>query len=491
MFREVHTQAIEERASAPEIRALLQRYRGLADPSGTVTYDRFNLSILDDYRDHMMVLVANGDGDFMYMHYGRNVVSGAGTDMTGRRISELPMDIATFSSESYQRALAEGIPLYTVHRSAGAVKVSLWERLVLPVKSASGQHFIFVFTKALQFREELLSAILDSSQNGIIALEAIRGPDGSVDDAIIVTANRSACEICGHSSEALIGASALTVLPILRRSTVWTRCLEAITDGQSSNIEAHARIGGRDHWFQVSLAPLRDGVAMTFADVTELKLANLTLQSRAATLAVEIGRERAAAEMLTSEISRQKERQSELQHMADTDPMTGLLNRRSFQNRLEAIYAKARTTGQPICLAIVDLDHFKVINDSYGHPAGDAVIKAAAERLMSRIRREGDVVARIGGEEFAIVLDNARLEGAVRVAEALRLAIAEGPVALPDGRVTALTASIGVAEWLKSEDIEALFNRADEALYAAKGMGRNRVEIARRNSLRTEVGIAA
>ncbi len=291
--------------------------------------------------------------------------------------------------------------------------------------------------------------------------------------------------------DALIGASALTVLPILRRSTVWSRCLEAITEGQSSNIEAHARIEGRDHWFQVSLAPLRDGVAMTFADVTELKLANLALQSRAATLAVEIGRERAAAEMLNSEISRQKERQSELQHMADTDPMTGLLNRRSFQNRLEASYAKARTSGQPLCLMIVDLDHFKAINDGFGHPAGDAVIKAAAARLMSRIRREGDVVARVGGEEFAIVLDNARLEGAVRVAEALRLAIAEGPVALPDGRVTALTASIGVAEWLKSEDIEALFNRADEALYAAKGMGRNRVEIARRNALPINTDVAA
>lgn len=483
MFHEVHTEGIAERARTPEIRGLLRRFQSCATGDGYARFEDFNLAQLEEYSNCLMLLTPDGGDDYLYLHFGREIASGAGLDMTGRRVSDLPEAVHHFTRDSYDRVIRENLPLYSVHRSSSAMHVSLWERLVLPVRSVSGQRFVLVFTKAFQFREELLAAILDSSENGIIALEAVRGEDGAIDDAMIVTANRRACEICGIASSELVGSSAQHTLPILRRSIVWTKCIEVMTTGQSCHLEAHARIGGDDHWFKVSLAPLHGGVAMTFADVTELKLANLTLRSHAATLASQIGRERAASEALSSEVTRHKQHVSELRLMAETDPMTGLLNRRSFQSRIDTIYKGAQANGSSFSLMIVDLDHFKLINDTYGHPSGDAAIKSCADTLMDRIQREGDIVARIGGEEFAIVLGNARLDGAVTVAEMLRRKLAETPVLLPDGQAIKLTASIGVAEWLPTEDIEALFGRTDEALYAAKGMGRNRVEIARRNSL--------
>jgi diguanylate cyclase (GGDEF)-like protein len=169
--------------------------------------------------------------------------------------------------------------------------------------------------------------------------------------------------------------------------------------------------------------------------------------------------------------------------MAETDPMTGLLNRRSFQARIEAVRAAASGNAADFCLLIVDLDHFKRINDGFGHQAGDAAIRACADLLKARIQRQGDFVARIGGEEFAIVLANTTMDGALVLAEAVRERIEAAVVNLPDSRMLNLTASIGAAQWLPGESTEDLFSRADEALYAAKGLGRNRVEIARRNGL--------
>jgi diguanylate cyclase (GGDEF)-like protein len=491
MFHEIHNEGIEDRARAPEIRTLLRKYKACAGETGPAPFEQFNLSQISECRDNVMLLTPDGEGDYLYLYYGSEIANGSGYDFTGQRVRNLPDDVACFSRKSYDRALAEGIPLYSVHRSSNALRVSLWERLILPVTAATGQNFVMVFTKAVQFREELLAAILDSSENGIIALEAVRGEHGEIEDALVVTANRRACEICGILSDDLVGSSAQTSLPMLRRSIVWSKCVEVMRDNRPCHLEAHTRIGGNDHWFKVSLAPLHDGLAMTFADVTELKLANLTLRSQAATLASQIGQERAASEALSCEVSLHKKYVSELRVMAETDPMTGLLNRRSFQSRMETVHKAALATKVGFSLLIIDLDHFKQINDTYGHLAGDAVIKACARLLMDRIQREGDMVARIGGEEFAVILGNTRLEGAIILADALRASIAAINVAVADGRMINFTASFGVAELLASEDTDALFSRADEALYAAKGMGRNRVEIARRNTLSLEGSRAA
>jgi diguanylate cyclase (GGDEF)-like protein len=119
---------------------------------------------------------------------------------------------------------------------------------------------------------------------------------------------------------------------------------------------------------------------------------------------------------------------------------------------------------------MVDVDHFKELNDRHGHLAGDAALCALAERFRERLRAE-DVVGRFGGEEFVIALPDADAEGAARVAEAVRAAVADRPVAIADMELT-LTVSVGFAAW-QDDELEPLLARADRALYAAKAAGRN------------------
>ncbi len=159
---------------------------------------------------------------------------------------------------------------------------------------------------------------------------------------------------------------------------------------------------------------------------------------------------------------------------ARTDALTGLLNRRVFERRLDEEQRRAQRYGKPYALMMIDIDHFKSINDSYGHPAGDAVLKAVGRVLMEQFR-DVDVIARYGGEEFAVILPEISGVTAKAVAERVRRAIATTPFALPDGREIGVTVSIGVSCYPNcAADATAAVGTADQALYTAKQAGRNR-----------------
>ena len=154
-----------------------------------------------------------------------------------------------------------------------------------------------------------------------------------------------------------------------------------------------------------------------------------------------------------------------------SDSLTGLGNRRYFESRLDEAISYAARHRHPLSLAMADLDHFKRINDTYGHEAGDRALQAFADVLLRLTRRE-DVVARFGGEEFLVLLPETGGDRAAAFAERVRIATSELEVLGDDHRITV---SIGVAELEGGESGESMIKRADEALYEAKAEGRDRV----------------
>jgi diguanylate cyclase (GGDEF)-like protein len=168
-------------------------------------------------------------------------------------------------------------------------------------------------------------------------------------------------------------------------------------------------------------------------------------------------------------------RERELREQAITDPLTGLYNRRRLDELLPRELARAQRRGEPVAVILIDLDHFKKINDKYGHETGDKVLTAVGE-LFRRKVRGSDIACRYGGEEFALVLHETGVEAARRRAEDLRVAIDKLDAGLPENPQVRITASLGVALFpLHGDNPDDLLRAADEALYEAKGAGRNRV----------------
>jgi two-component system cell cycle response regulator len=172
-----------------------------------------------------------------------------------------------------------------------------------------------------------------------------------------------------------------------------------------------------------------------------------------------------------------REANSKIERLSVTDPMLGIFNRRYLHERLPQEAARSRRYAQPLSVVMADLDHFKTINDTYGHQTGDVVLQHAVALARSALRK-ADWMARYGGEEFVIVLPETPLQGAYVVAERMRRLCAETPVETPEAKIV-VTASFGVATIdgvpASNEDAEAMLREADKALYESKHAGRNRV----------------
>lgn len=178
---------------------------------------------------------------------------------------------------------------------------------------------------------------------------------------------------------------------------------------------------------------------------------------------------------LEQEISERKRAQNELRKLAIADPLTGIYNRRHFFVLGEQAFSQSSRYQQPLSALMVDVDHFKQINDRYGHAVGDQALRAVATRLGDLIR-SADILGRYGGEEFAILMPLSRLEEARQTAERLRTEIQSRPIQVGELHIS-ITISIGVSTFDPELDqtIDALVDRADQALYSAKQGGRNRV----------------
>lgn len=245
---------------------------------------------------------------------------------------------------------------------------------------------------------------------------------------------------------------------------------ESVAIGEAAVVPFEAE--GR-RW-QAAIAPMPERqpwLAAVAAPEDEFVNEVVDAQRRNALLAVGISLVVVAlAVPLVSALSRRVEG---IAHTAATDALTGLPNRRRFDELVDEHLARARADGRPLCLAAIDVDLFKHINDTWGHGVGDEALVAIAGRLRHGLR-DHDVVARVGGDEYAALLVNTPLEAALEVLERARLAIADRPTHTAKGDVP-INVTVGVAALLDGDDRASLAERADAALYVAKEAGRNRV----------------
>jgi diguanylate cyclase len=162
-----------------------------------------------------------------------------------------------------------------------------------------------------------------------------------------------------------------------------------------------------------------------------------------------------------------------------TDALTGVANRKAFEDEIKRIAQEAKDTGTAFSLLMLDIDHFKSFNDNFGHQVGDQVLRLVAKTLVDGVKGR-DIVCRYGGEEFAVILPETNVTGGIRVGDSLRVAVANKELVnrSTGEKLGRITLSGGVAEAINGEDIEAMIERSDNALYTAKNNGRNQIAAA-------------
>ncbi|BAQ47627.1 MULTISPECIES: sensor domain-containing diguanylate cyclase [Methylobacterium] len=266
-----------------------------------------------------------------------------------------------------------------------------------------------------------------------------------------------------------------------------------VREGRGSFVATSVRDGVERHFAftQVGDLPLVLNVALATADIEagwRAKAAVIT-----AVVVVLCGLTACLSLLFGRELRRRAEMQAELAQMSLTDALTGLPNRRRFEGTFEHAWKSARRTGKPLSLLVVDADHFKRYNDLHGHAVGDAVLKGLARCLSASVHRPDDLVARVGGEEFVVLLPDTDESGAERVADKVHAAVAS--LSVEAGRIEpgTVTVSVGLATetGVAFERAGAQYEAADAALYEAKATGRNRTCVARRAPAPHPLGEAA
>lgn len=267
-------------------------------------------------------------------------------------------------------------------------------------------------------------------------------------DGYILSWNTGAEAITGYTEREVLGMQQAHVVgePAISNGSLQTALHFARLNGHCRETQTRSKRSGERYIAQVTLDVVRDGKG----EITGF---------------VEV----------FSDITLQKAHEDSLYQRATRDALTGIFNRGHFTEMANVEIDRARRFAEPLSLAMIDIDHFKNINDIYGHAAGDKVIVALAQGVTRYIRKI-DIVGRIGGEEFALLLPRANKQPALEVAQRLRLVLSQKKIDLGETEVS-FTVSIGVAALRPTtRDLQDLMRNADAALYKAKREGRNRAE---------------
>ncbi|MBR8843584.1 MULTISPECIES: sensor domain-containing diguanylate cyclase [Pseudoalteromonas] len=284
------------------------------------------------------------------------------------------------------------------------------------------------------------------------------------DDAVAIVSNKSVLEFCNKAMAKLIGQPS---------SHITGRTLSNIFDPQTDDT-FDDRIDGDEltEWF----LGLSNGCELDYPEIEIDTLSGEFFRLRCFSL------QNDAFVIYGDNITTTKAMHSELDHLrkeldfiTKTDPLTGVASRRQLSDKIDSqirLYERYRT---PFSVILTDLDNFRAINEQFGHEAGDLVLVHVSSRLSDMLR-DTDLIARLGGEEFALVLPNTGLEGAILVAERARIMIEQASFQIAVGEEVDITSSFGVAEFGAGESgVESIIRRADTMLLEAKSSGRNRV----------------
>ena len=288
----------------------------------------------------------------------------------------------------------------------------------------------FITTKQKRYYKN----ILDSSNNIVLTNNGVRLTDANKTFFTYFNGYQSLEDF--HQKESCIGDFFLQEEGYIQKEMDGVYWVEYLLEHQEQNNKVKIGIEGVEYYFLVSASMISKRsvqMAIVLADITEQELYRYQLEEQTV-----------------------------------TDPMTGIKNRRFYETKMHAEILRADRYAQPLSIIMLDIDHFKNVNDKYGHDAGDKVL-IEYTKLIKSIVRDTDIFCRVGGEEFVIITPNTTASNAYKLAEKIRQAVEESKVVIP------ITMSFGVTQHKDAENKDTLFKRVDEALYEAKESGRNRV----------------
>jgi diguanylate cyclase (GGDEF)-like protein/PAS domain S-box-containing protein len=295
-----------------------------------------------------------------------------------------------------------------------------------------------------QRSEARFRAALNGSLDDFFVFKSVRDQSGAIVDFIVLDLNTSAERVFGKPRAQVLGRRLLELLPVAAEHGIVAKYADVVEHNCAREEEySYIQPDGMPGWRYHNIVPLADGVAVTSRDITERRQA-----------------------------------EDALMKLATLDVLTGVLNRRHFFVLAESELARVQRYNHSLAVVMLDIDHFKAINDAYGHLMGDRVLQSVASACRSQVRTV-DLLGRYGGEEFIFLLPETDLQGALQTAERLRATIAQIPVVI-DGSTLHLSVSVGIAVHHAGDGaptLDMLVERADQAMYQAKHAGRDRVMV--------------
>jgi diguanylate cyclase (GGDEF)-like protein/PAS domain S-box-containing protein len=400
------------------------------------------------------IVLANASCETLLGHSPESLRGKDMAVLVPQRFTEHGRQCARYSASPSPRPMGRGLQFFALHADGREIPVDI---SLSPV-TLGGHRLVACAIREEHGRATNLETLrvqataLRSAANGVVITDR---------SGTITWVNPAACAITGYSADELVGRHTRLLKSGRHEPAFYARLWETVVRGDPwSGTIVNRRKDGSEYQEEQTIAPvLDDGGAITHfiaikQDVTE---------------------QRRVQDELAARMTEIEGLNGQLREQAIRDPLTGLHNRRYLEDTMARDISRAGRSGESFVIAVIDVDRFKLVNDVHGHAVGDRVLQQLADALLTNVRTS-DLVCRVGGEEFVVVMPHATIPGASKRAEKWRTAFAERVVDGHDAVPVRSTISVGLAKYAGAgEPFAECLRRADEALYAAKRGGRDRV----------------